>query len=186
MISSAKKPPQYLVVSLLGAEKPYVLHDLCKIATSTGCTIIDSNVSTYGYSFGGTMMFAGTWNALAKLENNLTTFEQKNEIRIVFQRTEVRRQISDVFPYIVYLTTLESVGVISKITQYFVDHKINIHDFKVSSYTAPYSEQNMLSMTLTIAISNTKLLAEFRESFMLFCDDQNFDVAIEPQKSLIQ
>lgn len=185
MISSTKKPPQYLVVSILGVEKPYLLHDLCKLATSTGCTIIDSDVATYGYNFGGTMMFAGTWNALAKLENNLTAFEQKNEIRIVFQRTEVRKIIADILPYVVYLTTLESVGIISKITQYFVDHKINIHDFKVLSYTAPFSEQNMLSITLMIAISNSKLLAEFRESFMLFCDDQNFDVAIEPQKSLI-
>jgi len=182
-MNTTKKTTQYIVVSAIGADRPALGHDLCKLAVHCNCNILDSRMTVLGTEFLANLMLSGTWNAVAKLEAALTTFEKKNDIRISSRRTQPRAAQPDRLPYTVYIIAMEQLGAVHKIMQFFVEQDINIHDLYINTYTAPFSETQMLAISLAITIPKSQLLADFRENLMVFCDDHNLDVVLEPQKN---
>lgn len=174
---------QYLAVSALGADQPSIANEICKLATHCGCDITESRMTTLGIEFVAGILLTGSWNALAKFEANIQALEQKHDLRIMTRHTQARAAKPDHLPYTVYLVTDEQPGAVQKIMQFFADMNINIHDLYITTYNAPYSETQMLSISLGITILKSKMLMDFREALMIFCDDQNFDVVFEPQKS---
>lgn len=182
-MTSTKKATQYLVVSALGADQPGIADELCKLVAHCNCNIVDCKMTTLGVEFAANFLLTGTWNAIAKFEAGLPAFEQKHDIRINSRRTQPRTARPERLPYTVYIIAMEQPAAVHKITHFFVEQAINIHDLYLVSYTAPYSDTQMLAISLSITIPKAQLLADFRENLMVFCDDHNFDVVLEPQKS---
>lgn len=180
---SPKKTTQFLVVSALGADEPGIANELCKLAAHCNCNIVDCKMTTLGMEFAANLLLTGTWSAIAKFEAGLPAFEHKHDIRINSRRTQSRSVHPDRLPYTVYIIAMEQAGAVHKITHFFVEQTINIHDFYLTTYIAPNSDTQMLAISLAITIPKSQLLADFRENLMLFCDDHNFDVVLEPQKS---
>lgn len=174
---------QYLAVSALGADQPAIANELCKIATHCGCDVTESRMTTLGIEFVAGILLTGSWSALAKFEANIPALEQKFDLRIMARRTQARAAKTDRLPYTIYIVAVEQPNTVQKILQFFSDEAINIHDLYITTYNAPYSETQMLSISLAVTLSKTRLLVDFREALMIFADDHNFDVVFEPQKS---
>jgi glycine cleavage system transcriptional repressor len=180
---TSRRNIQYLAVSVLGADTSGIVNEICKVATHCGCDITESRVTTLGIEFVAGILLTGSWSALAKFEANIPAMEQKHDLKIMVRRTQARAAKTDRLPYNVYLVAIEQSGTVQKIMQFFADEGINLHDIYITTYTAPYSETQMLSISLAITIAKTKMLVDFREALMIFCDDLNYDVVFEPQKS---
>lgn len=182
-MTTIKKTTQHLVISVLGADQPGIVNDLCKFIVHCGCSVTDSRMTVLGNEFVAYLLLNGTWNAIAKLETGLPTFEHKHDIKISARRTQSRIAQPDYLPYSIYIIAIEQPNTLHKITQFFTEQEINIHDFYTSTYKAPYSETPMLAISLAITLAKSQLMADFRENLMLFCDDHNLDVVLEPQKN---
>lgn len=182
-MATPRKPPQFLAISAIGNDRPGIADELCKHAVHCGCNILDTRMTTLGTEFVANLLLSGAWSAIAKFEAGLPTFEKKNELRINARRTQLRTPQPDRLPYAIYIIAMEQAGVVQKITHFFAEQKINIHDFYLNTYTAPHSETQMLALNIAVTIPKSQLLADFRENLMLFCDDHNLDVVLEPQKS---
>lgn len=181
-MAAPRKPPQYLVISAIGSDRPGIADELCKHAVHCACNILDSRMTTLGTEFVANLLLSGTWNAIAKFEAGLPAFEKKNDLRINSRRTQLGSSQPDRLPYSIYIIAMEQPGIVQKITHFFHQQKINIHDFNLSTYNAPHSETQMIALNMAVTIPKNQLLADFRESLMLFCDDNNLDAVLEPQK----
>ncbi len=173
---------QHLVVSIIGSEQPNTLNELCKLVAHYGCSIITSRTNTLGTEFTSNLLLTGTWDALAKLETALPNFENKLDVRYVVRRTQLPVPPMDELPYSIYITALEHSGTVHKITQFFLEQQIRIHELFINHYKTPISEIMMLSISLLITLPTKQSIADIRENFMLFCDDHNFDAVMEPVK----
>jgi glycine cleavage system transcriptional repressor len=71
---------------------------------------------------------------------------------------------------------------VHKITQFFLEQHIRVHELFINYYKTPVSEIMMLSISLLITLPTKQSIADMRENFMLFCDDHNFDAVMEPVK----
>lgn len=176
---------QYLVVSILGADQAHTANELCKLAAHYGCRIINCRFAVLGGEFAAIAQFEGTWNAIAKFEGGLPVFEQKQDVRCLARRTQLRAPQPDQLPYSIYIVAPdhEQTGTAHKVTQFFADQAISIGEFYINTYKAPVTEAPMLAISLSITVPAAKLVADLRESFMLFCDDHNLDAIMEPQKN---
>lgn len=174
---------EYLAVTMLGAEQPGLINEVCKLANHCNCSILDSRFTTLGTEFVANLLLAGTWNAVAKFEASLAGFENKHELRCVSRRTQKREAHTDRLPYTAYIIVPDKAGTLYKITQFFNEQNIHIYDLFVANYKAPFTETPMCSLTFSFTIPIKKLAADFREAFMVFCDEHNFDAVMEPQKT---
>jgi len=173
---------EYLAVTMLGAEQPGFINEICKLASNCNCNVTDSRFTSSGSEFVANLLLAGTWNAVAKFEASLAGFEKKHEIRCLSRRTQLREAQTDKLPYSAYVVAPDKPGTLYKVTQFLSEQNINIHELSITSYKAPYTETPMCSITFSFTVPVKKIIADIREAFMVFCDEQNFDAVMEPQK----
>jgi len=174
---------EYIAVSVLGPVQPSIINDICKFANNCHCNIVDSRFATLGNELVANLLLGGTWNAVAKFEAGIAAFERKHDLRITTRRTKLHEPTSDMLPYSAYVVAPDKVGIVYKITQFFNEQNIPIHDLYTNMYKAPISGTPMVSITLSVLIPNKKMVADIREAFVLFCDEQNYDAVMEPQKT---
>lgn len=173
---------KYLVVSILGPDQPGSLNELLKAIASSGCNVMDSRVRILGQELTATLLISGSWNEIAKLEATLPAVSSKLDLGMQMRRTESRTFEEKLLPYNIYISTLDSPGIIAKITQFFTGERIAINELYTDAYLAPYTNAPMVTVTMSISVPAKMLIADLREQFMLFCDDHNLDVIMEPQK----
>lgn len=174
---------EHLIVTLLGPDKNGIANEIFKLASHCGCHVVESRIAAMHAEFSATLLLAGGWNTLAKFEASLPRLEKKYEIRALSRRTQNLASMAEQLPYLAYIAAPDTSEVIHKITQFLTEENIIIHELTSNTYKAPYSNQQMLSITAAFSIPISKIVADFRERFALFCDDNNLDVAMEPRKS---
>lgn len=174
---------EHLVITVLGPDKLGIANELFKLIAHCGCDIAEGRINTMGTEFTANLLLTGKWSVLAKLEASLAGFEKKHDVRTLSRRTQARVSKPDKLPYSSYIIFLAQPGAIYKITQFLNEQNINTHELSINNYRAPISETPMLSLSMSFTIPADRLIADFREQFILFCDDNNFDAALEPQKS---
>lgn len=177
-----KANTKFLVISVLGPDQPNALNELIKLIASCGCNIMDSRVRVLGMELTATLLLSGNWNEIAKLEALLPAIISKLELTIQMRRTGIKTFAEKLLPYNVHISTLDSPGIIYKITQFFTTERIAVNELYADAYLAPYTNAPMVTITMSVSIPAKMLIADLREQFMLFCDDHNLDVVMEPQK----
>jgi glycine cleavage system transcriptional repressor len=174
---------KHLVLIVLGALRAGSINELIKLIAHYECHIVDSRISALGQEFAANILVAGNWNAIAKLESNLPLLETKLGLNILHRNTQLNEPNPKLLPYSIYITAQDSPDAVYKITQFLTHEKLAINSLYTNSYIAPYTEAPMINLTISISIPMSVHIADLRERFMLFCDDLNLDVIMEPQKN---
>ena len=172
-----------LVISALGADRPGIVNDLSKICADFKCNIVDSRMTVLGGEFAIIMLVAGSWDAVAKLESALPGLAKQMDLTAIIKQTKTRQSIESI-SYNVNVVSLDHPGIVHKISQFFLQRKINIMDLETGTYSAPHTGTQMFNLNMSISIPTETHLAALREEFMLFCDDRNLDAVIEPIRSM--
>jgi len=175
----------YLVVSVLGADKPGIANSLTAAATECNCNVVDSRMAVLGGEFAVIMMLAGSWNAIAKFETTLKSMEKKLGLLTLVKRTELPENRSNLMPYEIQVVALDSPGIIKDISTFFSTQSINIENLHTDSYKAPHTAAPMLVVNMTVNVPVSMHVADLRDRFTLFCDDLNLDASMEPMKGLL-
>lgn len=172
----------YLVVSVLGADRPGIANQLSTLASEHNCNIVDSRMAVLGGEFAVIMMLEGSWSSIAKFENAISTLEQKHGLLTLVKRTEMPKNKSNLMPYGIQVVALDTPGIIKEISTFFSNRSINIENLQTDTYKAPHTAAPMLVINMTVNISISMHIADLREDFTIFCDDLNLDATMEPLK----
>jgi glycine cleavage system transcriptional repressor len=172
----------YLVVSVLGHDRPGLVDDLSKAIADSGCNIMDSRMTVLGGEFAVIMMLAGTWDAIAKIENQLPRMEQKMDLVLTSKRTEARQVKPSMMTYMVEVVAMDHPGIVHDIAEFFHQRNINIEDLYTTSYPAAHTGAPMFSMNMSISVPGELSIATLRGEFMDMCDALNLDAIIGPLK----
>nr|AIA18771.1 ACT domain protein [uncultured bacterium] len=173
---------KYLLISLVGSDQADIINNLCQLAAKHHCNILESRIHALGAELCINMLLSGSWSALAKMEASMTSFANRYELQAIVRRTDPRSYPTFYLPYSVYIVTLDSPGIITKITDFFAKEKIPIFALHSTTNLTKYTATPMLTVNMTIHIPADLSISELRDRFMLFCDSQNFDAVMEPEK----
>ncbi len=172
----------YLVISALGQDRSGLVTELSDNIVNSGCNIEDSRMSILGGEFALIMMVSGAWNNIAKLEDQLSHIQDKLGLIINCRRTEGRQLKQEEIPYNIEVVSLDHPGIVQKITGFFSQRQINIHDMYTTSHRAAHTGSPMFALSMTVEIPAATHISSLREQFMEFCDDLNLDAILEPIK----
>lgn len=172
----------YLVLSALGEDRAGLVAALSDFILETGCNIEDSRMSILGGEFAIIMMVSGAWNNIAKLEDHLPQMQDKLELTITTRRTQMRHLTREEVPYTIEVVSLDHPGIVQKITQFFSQRSINIHDMYTTSHRAAHTGSPMFTLSMTVEIPAATHISTLREQFIEFCDELNLDAIMEPMK----
>ena len=173
---------EILVVVILGLSesKPKITDDVFSLVAHSGCHVVDARVNTTATHVTMTLLIGGVWNTIAKFESAII---KNYSGRALVSRTQFRTAEPDSFPYSSYIVAPDTSDVLAKLVQFLSEQKVTLYNIHVESYKAPITEAAMLGISLAFGFPAHNLVADFREHFIVFCDENNFDVAMEPQKN---
>ena len=176
-------PPQYIVISALGEDRPGIANDLAFHILDNGGNIVNSQMTLLHNHFAMTVLVSGPWNALAKLESGLPGLAQKLSLDIISKRTEERPDSGAYLPYLIEIISVDQTGLVYRVTEFFASRMINITNLDTLVSAAAHTGTPLFSMNISVQIPAELHIARLREEFMEFCDYHNVDGLLEPQKT---
>ncbi len=172
----------FLVISALGSDNPGLINTLSEAIADSGANISDSRMAVLGGEFAIIMLLSGSWDAIAKVENQLPRLAEKLELKITAKRTETRPDRGDALSYLVEVVAMDHPGIVHDIARFFSSRKINVEDMYTSNYPAPHTGTPMFSLNMTISVPGNLSIATLRGEFMDMCDALNLDAVMGPMK----
>ena len=172
----------YLVMSALGKDKPGIVDRLAKVILEAECNIEDTRMSALSGEFAILLKIDGSWDRLARLEDQLPELQKQLGLTIITDRTEASKETSNLLPYGVDVVALDQPGIVHNLAGFFAARSINIEDMITSSYAAAHTGTPMFAVRITVGIPSDTLISELRDEFLEFCDGINIDAVLEPIK----
>lgn len=172
----------HLVITALGDHDPRIIEHFTRAVKDCGCTISESRMVALGDCFAMIMMLAGTWDAVAKMEDLLPRLEERLHLSITSSRSQPQRPNQSLMPYAIDVVSFDQIGVVHDITKFIANNNIDIQALYTNSYKAAHTDTPMISLHMTINIPTNVSIAALRGDFMDFCDQLNLDAIMEPVK----
>jgi len=172
----------HLVLSALGDDHPGIIDKLAKAILDAECNIQDTRMTVLGGKFAILMQIDGSWDKLARLEDQLPELQKGLGLTIIAERTEPTESQTALLPYGVDVIALDQPGIVHNLAGFFAGRQINIEDMVTNSYAAAHTGTPMFSVRITLGIPANVHIASLREEFMDFCDSMNIDAVLEPIK----
>ena len=160
----------YLVITTLGINSINLIDQFIKTISNTGSNILNTKITSMGTEFTCSLFISGDWGAIAKIEIALSSLEKEFDIKTIVQRTSPKINENKSIPYIVNLMTIDKIGILQKIINFFTKKKINIEDISTHTYYAP-NNTKMANITININLNESIHIATLREKFITYCDE---------------
>lgn len=173
---------EYLAITALGEQQTAVINEITKTAFKYECNIVNCWVANLGHEFALNILFAGNWNEIVKLENQLHKLEEQFNLPILFKRTKSYQPLEQHLPYSAYIVTMDKPEVIYEVTQFFNESKIPINELYADVNIAKRTGAPILSISMNISVPSNMQISDLRERFFLFCDHFNLDGILEAEK----
>lgn len=177
------QPKTYLVISVVGQDRPGIVRELSHVIAEQGCNIEDSRMAVLGGEFAAIILVEGRWNTLAKIENALPELSRSLDLTLFAKRTGPRPTDRSLLPYAVEAVSMDHPGIVHSLADFFAARDINIEEMATHAYPAPHTGTPMFSVHMTVGIPAGTHIAGLREEFMDTCDAMNLDAVLEPFKS---
>lgn len=172
----------YLIITALGPYKPDILQEFSRACAQCGCNILNAKTSLLGKELVLNLMVSGNWGAIAKIEAALPSLEKKLGVSLIGKRTTENISSEKSMGYSIQISAIDKPGILNGISDFLFRLSVPIEEINAHTYSSTTGTR-MLALNLKINVSEHFHLATFREQFMSYCDDNNLDAFLEPNKS---
>ena len=173
---------QYLSITALLPANVEALREIAHLIAHHGCSILNFHTHQHGDYHTINFLISGEWSVIAKLEPKFELLAKKLEFSIILNRVTLESPPKNKFPYILYVIAEDQPQNFHELMKFLDQPDITIQDILIDSYKARYTETPMSNYTIKIQFSTNLSIGDWRDRFMLFCDDMNFDAIMEPEK----
>ncbi len=150
--------------------------------SESGCNMVDAHLTTVGRDVSVTALAVGSWDAIAKLEAQMTKLEREEGLKLVWYRTGPKTLQSNLLPYIVEVVAADKPSILFNLADFFDRQGITIENMHSSRYRAMQTGAEMFTAQLTIGVPADTHIAALRDDFLEFCDALNLDAIMDPMK----
>ena len=170
-----------LIISALGDDHPGIINEISGEVSKLKCNIEETQVNVFSGEFSILLDVSGKNDAIEKLILSLPELEKKLNLSITFRKGGTRQRIGNVMPYKVKITSIDDIGLVHDVSDFFANKNINIENMRTSTYPAPHTSTTLFSADLIISLPKSILISQLREELVEYCDKLNIDVSIEPR-----
>lgn len=179
---------QMLNISALGEYQPEYLKEIAQLFAQHACEIIYSHITTHQNITHLNFLIGARWSVLAKLETKLKNLSQKFSFEILLKNTltesaEETQKAKPTLPYSLYVYGLLNTEGLYQLTRFLYLKNVRIIEISVESQVHAKNLSHTTTFHIKIELNGETSIAQWREDFMLFCDDLNLDAVMEPDKN---
>jgi len=172
----------HMIITVISPAKPSIVALLTQIIHEHNGRICDSHMASFGEDYGWQLQVAGKWDSLAKLETDLPDIAEKNDLMIQFKRTQPSQPRKALTRYSAQIISSDKLGIMANFFQFLTREKLGLEECYTDHYHPYGLDTPMFSLNAIVHIPIDESIAQLRERFTVFCDEQNFDGALEPIK----
>jgi glycine cleavage system transcriptional repressor len=180
-MSMAASTDNYLVVTVIASTIEAIEVQLTKLISSCNCNILNTRMTSMGTEMSITALISGNWGAIARVEVGLVSLEKKYHARIHAKRTILPDLSEKLMSYGVHAVTIDRQGILSGLTNFFMQQNILIEDIKAETFLKSNGIR-ILSLSLQLHIDIN--ISNLRNNFLTYCDKMNLDAGIEPLREI--
>ena len=119
----------YLIVNAFADNTNENIQKFSRLAKSSKCEVIDCQLKVMGHFFSSIFLFSGSWDAIAKIEDNLDKLQKEENISIQKTRTEIDELKSDCIAYGVDIIGPDQTNIVFDIPKH-THVKIDVYNVK--------------------------------------------------------
>ena len=172
----------YLIVNAFADNTNENIQKFSRLAKSSICEVIDCQLKVMGHFFSSIFLFSGSWDAIAKIEDNLDKLQKEENISIQKTRTEIDELKSDCIAYGVDIIGPDQTNIVFDIVDFMVDSNLIIKNVVSNTYKTSNTGTKMFELHISAYIPLSSSIATIRSEFIEFCDQFNLDIIMEPLK----
>ncbi|WP_206486376.1 ACT domain-containing protein [Thalassotalea sp. G2M2-11] len=157
---------QYLVVTVMGADRTGSVSSLTKLASECGCNIVDSRMAIFGLEFTMIMLLKGSAKAINQIESKIPAVALKRELITMMKRTSgyTLQNVTD--HYLVEYAGVDQPGILKAITAFFATRNIDISSLK--SEIDPENDQTRA--VIRIGLTAETPIEELEKDYFELCE----------------
>jgi glycine cleavage system transcriptional repressor len=177
---------QTLSIIALGNKQGDFLKEFSQLLSLHACEIIQSHVLTQGELYNLSFFIQGKWSILAKLEPKLKRLADKYSYDVMLRYSALAHKTENksCLSYSLYIVSLANATGLYQLVRFLMHKNANILEIYTDTYQTRRNPITMTTFNIKIQLSSDISIADWRESFMLFCDDYNLDAIMEPDKGI--
>lgn len=172
---------EYLNVVIIGDKGTHLIGFLTDFVAKYDCNIARSRITALGKNYVLAALISGNWNAVAKLETLLMTFEVEYGLNVSLRRTALMPQMDTALSYEMRAIGVENAHVVAELTRFFTGQGIVIEDFFLETFKNRIGTV-LFSLNLMLTLPATINIVHLRDAFAGFCETFNVDATLEPEK----
>jgi glycine cleavage system transcriptional repressor len=173
---------QFLLITIVGETKSTHITIVTQTLLDYSCVIEKSRLVTIGNHWVWVAQVNGPWNHITKLETALPAFAKANSLTISSRRCSEFAFEQDMLPYTITVTSLASESLLHELCNFFDSMDAIIHELYTQQGQQPSSKQAFDTLIIRFYLLADTQLSDFREQFLLLCDELNVDAVIDPEK----
>ena len=174
----------YIIISALGDDRPGLISELTGMIADCGCSIEDTRMTVLAGQFAILVNARGSKASLEKLKAKLPGFQIKLNLEMIWRHRQSKKKSENVCPYEVEIVSIDDIGLVHNVTQFFAKKNINIENLETSTYLAPHTATTLFSAKMIVTTPAGLSIKNLREELSEFCDSLNIDASITPAKNL--
>jgi glycine cleavage system transcriptional repressor len=172
----------YLIVSVLGPNRPGMMSELSRTYDHYGCDLIHSQMNVLGQDLSAYFFLSGNWGAIAKLEAALPALEQRLSLSIQSRRTQELTPTQPLMTYSLQVIAVDRGGILNEL--FDLCQKETVFVEESCSYTYLNSTGTiMFNAQLKVHIPTNVHVATLRDVLMNYCDEHNCEGFLESLRS---
>jgi glycine cleavage system transcriptional repressor len=172
----------YIIISALGDDRPGLISELTGKIAKCGCSIEDTRMTVMAGQFAILIDARGNKDRLEKLNSCLPEFGKKLNLEMIWRHRQSKKMPQRVIPCTVKILSIDDIGLVHNVTQFFAKKKINIENLETSTYLAPQTASTLFSAKMIVSSPIDLPINDLRDELIEFCDSLNIDASIIPSK----
>lgn len=158
---------QYLVLTAMGSDRTGCVSELTKLASECSCNISDSRMAIFGQEFTFIMLLNGDNRSINKLEVRLPMVAHSLDLITMMKRTSGHKKYDLVEHYQADCTGIDQPGILTSMTAFFSNRKIDISSLTTSEID---SKKNEMSISISFALTEKINISDIETDFFQLCE----------------
>lgn len=174
---------KYLSLIALGENRDHLARDLVGAIARRGCEVSECRITPLGDQFSASMLLAGNWSAMGKMESALPGLAEHLGLAIQFQHARPAEPQTQFRPYAAEVVAPQQPRLLGELLDFFTEQETHVIEVSAQAYDSGLTGAAMCTLHLALQVPINHHPQTLRDAFMDVCDDLHADGLLDPIKT---
>ncbi len=171
----------HLALTAIGVASTAHVENLHGALVELGCNVEAVRMLSRSGTYGIMLMLSGSWDVIAKLEDQLPRIGQRLDLTVQTRRIDPGGESTSGLPYTIEVVATDRPGIVHEVLGFIRANRMYIRELYSNTQQSP-GGTCVFTLQAGVHIPEDVSIATLRGDFMEFCERLNLDAFIEPFK----